>query len=367
MPLAIGFNAAAHNSGTIDLVGFAAVDSRMDLQISTRPDFRFGLAPIKTNQVQAAQVVITGLVQRTRYYVRARERNAAGNVIGDWTNVVAFYTPNADALDVTPAGVMVRPGFLVVPEYVQQWIAGDEQAGHPASNLGTDSPNDQWWSIAALPYTLEVELSGAPVDTIALLETNLPRAATWSVKAGNSLANVRGGAPAYSTAPQQFHASPNIGGKHGYHGLIRLPAPQAYRFWRVEIAGAAASLGILNAAYAVFGLARTAKNIAADKLEAAMDLGGLDRTREGNPDRRVGFKMRKVDFEIALMSEAQWETQFADLHRLIGLTEPALVVPNSKEGSFLHDRILFGPVSTMRTTQPFTPRFTKQLSVESLI
>src|SRR5207245_2485388 len=119
--------------------------------------------------------------------------------------------------------------------------------------------------------------------------------------------------------------------------------------------------------FGVVGLARTAKNIAADKVESPLDYGALDRTRDGIPDRRYGWRGRRVDFEIAFMTEAQWETQFADLRSKIGLIDPVLVVPNTRAGVFLHDRILFGPISAQRATQPYTPRFTQGLTVDSLI
>ena len=75
--------------------------------------------------------------------------------------------------------------------------------------------------------------------------------------------------------------------------------------------------------------------------------------------------MRRVEFDISMMTEAQYELAYGDLHRFEN--EAVLVVPNSKTGAFLHDRILFGDLRGSRTVNPFTPRYTRSFTIESLI
>lgn len=366
--IAVQLTAVDYHSVTGAITGFAAGWTHFDVQYSTRPDFRFALAPMVVNVAIAGggAFTIAGLNQRTTYFMRFRERN--GTDVGDWTDPIAVYTPTHADPVIVYAGANKAPAFVVVPEYVTAWASDAAVAGYPASNLGTDGPNDQWWSdYSGNGYAFEMAVGGAPVDTIALLETNAHADMTITIKAGPDATNVRSGAPAFSTGPLPFHASVNLGGRPGYHALVGLGAPKAFRYWRIEVGGHA-PLDRFVATYAVIGLARSAgKNMADESDETPIDLGTLERTREGNPDRKDGFRRgRKVEFDIAMMTETAWETQFADLRNIIGSNDPVLVVPNSKAGAFLHDRILFGPVQ-LRTAHPHSKRFTTTLTVSSQI
>jgi len=115
----------------------------------------------------------------------------------------------------------------------------------------------------------------------------------------------------------------------------------------------------------VFGQARVIKNYA-DMTDQVLDLGSFDRLRDGTPDAVQGIRMRKVDFSLAAMTETQHETAFADLGQLVGTNEPVLIVPNSKSGPYLHDRLLYGNLTTSRQTNA-NMRFERQLSCESII
>lgn len=365
--VALAISATTSTTVTLGVSGLSGGVTAVDVQYSTRPDFRFALSPLIPNVTPAGgQIVVQHLNQRTTYFFRVRERS--GGAVGPWTDGLPAFTPNASSPILTPNGANKAPAFLVVPEHVAAWTAESSVAGHPPLNLGTDSPNDQWWAdFANGGYAVEAQIGGAPVDTIALLETNAPANMTIRVKAGPSLANVRGGAPAYTSANQSFHASANLGGKQGYHALVRLPAAQSYPFWRIEMGGRA-PLDRFVASYACLGLARSAgKNMADESTEVSIDLGELERSREGNPDRRLGFRRgRKVEFDIAMMTEAAWESQFADLRQAIGANDPILVVPNSRANAFLHDRLLFGTVDA-RMSHPRSTRFTASLTVNSVI
>ena len=262
---------------------------------------------------------------------------------------------------------MVSPALIVPPEPILALNAANATPGYPSSNLLRDDPQ---LSFVSAGYTsLSFETAGAPMDTFAILDTTASESATIGVTGGNTLAEVAGGNPQYAFSAAKFRASSNLPQRPGYHSLIRLPAPQAYRFWRIDCAfgDGDARQNQFQARYLVAGLARTAKNISADRIEAPLDLGSIDRNRAGGPDRVWGHKMRKIDFEISVMREMQWETQFADLWRKIGLSEPVLVVPNSRNNAFLHDRILFGTVAASRNTMVNSPLYTQAFSVESLI
>lgn len=353
--------AKTSNSATLAVTDIPA-GGTVEIQIGLNADFA-GLST--TRSYAASPVVIEGLNQGGVYFARSRGVSAGGDA-EPWGQARAFFTPVQELADMTPAAVMIQPAMLVVPAPIISFAATKVIDGYPADNLGRDAPGLVYRADDE-STVITFETAGAPADTVALLDTNLSEAATWRVTAANSQEDATA-APLFDTGVLPFRASANLEQRPGYHGLLRLAAPQAYPWWAITIGGAgAAQQGRIAARYLVTGRARTAKNISADKTEAVLDLGSIARRRDGGPDRVWGHRMRKVDFEISVMSEMQWETQFGDLRWKTGLSDPVLVVPNSKAGAFLHDRILFGTIAQNRANQVNSPLFTQSFSVESLI
>lgn len=367
MAMSISLNTKTSTSITVDTAGrTTGTYDRIEWQISTRPDFSFTLSPIADLATSASQL-LQSLNQGNVYYVRAREKVAASGVVTVWSNVLKVYLALANTWDTSPLSILLRPAIIVVPEDVT-WNAVGVQTSRPADNLGTDSPAEQCW-FASGP--LKFDTAGQPIDTIALLGTNLPIGVNWRAESFATAANRDAGTSVVSTTGDvQFHASPNLPGRPWYNGLLRLAAPRTELYWRLVFTAATGALppaSTICAMFGVVGLARTAKSIAADKVEQPLDYGNIDRQRDGVPDRRYGWRGRRVDFQIALMTEAQWETQFADLRNRVGFTDPVLVLPNTRTGSFLHDRLLYGPLTAHRATQPYSPRFTHDFTIDSLI
>src|SRR3546814_7011854 len=58
-----------------------------------------------------------------------------------------------------------------------------------------------------------------PIDTIALLQSNIPEDATVLIRVGTTSATADA-----NYGPYPFRASANVPGRPGYHGLFRLPA-----------------------------------------------------------------------------------------------------------------------------------------------
>lgn len=362
----ITVSSVAATSTTLAFSGLPGGTAFVQVQYSIDPDFLWGIAPIVRADSNAG-TVLNGLNQAQTYYLRARPLLTIGS-IGDWSPVVGIYTPVAALRDLSPASVMIEPALIVPPERVLAWTASDEISGYPVRTLGRDEPNSTWWAErVGLTFDFEAQMAAAPIDVISVLETNASEASTITVKAGPSLANVRGGAPAYSFAARPFRVSAGLPGRRAYHAFVRLPAPQAYPFWRVEIGGPVPG-DVFVATYAVFGLAYATRNFSADsKSETLLDRGSIDRDRSGNPARVEGHRGRNVDFELVNLTEAQYEGTLSQLRWRLGTTRPALVLPNSKPGVFLHDRLLYGTLKAGRATNTYTPRFSQQFSIESLI
>jgi hypothetical protein len=362
--LTIALNAVTATTITIDNANRNAGYDVIDVQVSVRKDFQFVPAPIYPFP-STAQQALTGLSQGNNYWVRARERVAATGAVLPWTTPLLVYTPISVAQTTAPLSLMVKPAIIVPPEPVIWSVSTGADAARPASNLATDSPAEQCWVTNGHIF---FDTGGQPIDTIALLAHNAPAAMTYNVVSYLTAANRAIGASAqFTSTAQNMQVSAGLPGRPSYNALYRLAAPRTERFWTIQFSGTWPPQNLLTVSYGVVGLARTAKNIAADKVEAALDYGSIERLRDGTPDRRCGFRGRRVEFEIALMTEAQWETQFADLRQKIGLSDPVLVVPNTQTAAFLHDRILYGPLATLRAQQPYAPRFSQQFAIESLI
>lgn len=342
-------------------LGALAADGTVDLQISPEDSFGFCVCPV-LSVPRASPVTISGLNQRATLFVRARARRANGSVEG-WSLIDSFRTADGPGQNTAAAPVMIEPALVMKPEIVTQW-SGPELAGFPMANLGIDAPNG-WKAVdAAGNQGLIAKLSGSPIDTIAALNTNMPEAGTFSVVAAPTAAGLQSGVGRLAVlSGVPFRASANLPGRRGYHGLFRFD-PVALPWWYVQFEGTkpADTLFVQNL---LFGKNRVTKNHSVDKSETPMPLGTKERSRSGVPDFVDGLVMRKVEFDISLLTEAQFETAYGDL--IYHENRPVLVVPNTKTGAFLHDRILFGDLKGSRIYNPSSPRFTRTFTVESII
>lgn len=359
MAIALSVTAVTQTGVTFGAANHAA-DGTVDIQISIRPDFKFCVCPIVPGFPRDAAIAVGQLNAGTSFYARARSRLASG-VPDDWSNTVMFRTTAGAAQDLAPAGVMIQPALLVVPNPVLEWTCATAVAGFPVENLGLDAPV-AFRSISVANVTdIVARMAPEPVDTLALLVSNLPEAATVRVYAGPTNATA-----AFDTGALPFRASPDVPGRPGYHGLVRLPAAQAYEYWKVRITATTPG-SLVHLEHLVFGLNRHSKNHSLDRSETGLDLGSLERTRSGIPNRISGYRMRRADFDISMMTEAQYETQYGDLHWKVGGTSPVLCAPNSKAGAFLHDRLLYGAISAGRVVNPASPFYTRNFTIDSLI
>lgn len=361
MPISIGINAVTPTTVTLALTGLEA-DGTIDVQFSINPDFEYCVCPILLQVPRATPAQFDSLNQSTTYFVRARSRRASGT-LSAWSDIATFRTPESAPQDTAPAAVMIEPALIVVPNHVLEFSCPTAMSGSPASNLGKDSPVPLRAMMAANTCTINARMGPDPVDTIALLMTNLPEAATVQFMAGPTSA-----VASYTSPVFPFRASPNVPGRPGYHGLFRLPEAVSFPFWRAIITVAAPlPHNVLHVEHMIFGRNRTTRNHSTDKSESGLDLGSVDRSRSGVPNRVTGYKMRRVEFELSGLTEAQYETQFGDFVWRVGGTTPILVAPNSKAGAFLHDRLLYGVVTAGRVVNPASPRYTRSFTIDSLI
>jgi hypothetical protein len=361
MAMTIQATAVTDTSATFTLGGMAA-NGTVDLQISPDPAFGFCVCPV-LSVPRVSPVTISGLNQRATLFARARARLASG-AVEEWSLTDSFRTADGAAQDTSPAAVMIEPAVIMLPERVTSWTASHAASGFPAANLGRDAPNG-WKAVhAGGLQSITAKLSGAPIDTIAALNTNMPENSQITIMAAPTEAGLSDGSGRVVLASSvPFRASPNLPGRRGYHGLFGF-GPVALPWWHIRFEGVK-SADTLFVQHLLFGKNRVTKNHSVDKSETPMPLGSKERSRSGVPDFVDGMVLRKVEFDISMLTEAQYETAYGDLtyHE----NRPVLIVPNSKSGAFLHDRILFGDLKGSRIYNPSSPRFTRTFAVESLI
>lgn len=327
------------------------------LQYGARPDFKMCVAPTSSISRTATSATVNGLNPGSTYYFRAQATED-----GVWSNTIAMRTAPGPARNVAPSAVMIDPALIVIPEPVLSLSAGNEIAGFPVDNLIYDGPVAWRSQSVSGIHSFTAETGATPIDTIALLSSNASPAAQVTINAGDTLA-----ADAVTYGPFDFRASPNLPGRPGYHGLFQLPAAQTYRYWEILIDDASLLNDVFHLEHAVLGKRRVTKNHAVGKTETGWDLGTFERSRDGNPIRTLGARGRTVDFDLSVLSEAQYEVEYGDLNQRVGSTEPVLVLPNSKQNAFLHDRILYGPIRGGSIVNPASPYYTRSFTIDSVI
>lgn len=356
--VAVALSLITATSVRLNLSAYTGGTTSLEVQLGTRPDWKWCVCPTFAIAGTPATYDVTGLNQRSTIYGRVREIGGAAG----WVTF-AFRTSDGAAQVTTPAAIMIEPAIVMLPEPVLSWAASNVQAGYPVANLGRDAPVG-WKGIGAA-LTMTIEMGGSPWDLIALLNSNLPEGATVTIRGGDTAVAAAAAAPILNAVT--FRASVNMPGRDGYHGWFRLPAVVNHRFAHITLGGTMPPANTVYIEHALVGLARQSRNHAIEKKESGLDLGTLDRSRSGNPARQRGLKMRTVDFDIALATESQYETLYADIFRRAGETEPVFVVPNSKPGPFLHDRALYGNMTGGSTTNPIAPYYTRTFTMASLI
>lgn len=358
------FDNLTATSVRLNFAAIAGDATQLRIQVSPSPKFVFAAGHDFKAGV-AAQHVLQGLNQHQTYFARAHEITAAGAQRA-WSPTIGFRTPAGAARNLDKPAVFLEPALIVVPEKILAIEVAGQVPGYAGINLLHDGPAPaRITGVGEGPvYTIYVQHAGAPVDTIGLLGTNAAEAMTVSISAGASKAAADNAVPVVAGVP--FRASPNLPGRFAYHGLFRLPAPVSAPWIRIQLQGQLPGL-TLEAKYLAIGKALQTKRYAADKRESFEDLGVLERDYLGVPDRLDGIRMRSVEFEISTIDETIYETTYADLHDRAGYTDPVLVVPNSKEGAFLHDRILFGAMSGGQTANPVSRFYSRRFKVNSII
>lgn len=357
MTITITPGATTPTTAVLNFAGYGG-DGTIDLQLASRPDFSFCVAPVY-NITRGPTRTITGLNQEAVIYSRARGRTAAG--VERWGDTAGFRTGLAAARVTTAQPIMVEPASLVFPVPFLATAGTFTLPGFPTENVGIAAPV-AWRSIVNSGGQTAIDLTtaGEPVDRIAVLNTNVPENGRISVAAGDNAASL---VPIIDQVP--FRASANVPGRPGYHGIFAIPLTTA-RFWRITftIDGGPTEL-LLHIEHIVLGRNLASRNANGDKTETPVGLTTTERTRTGILDRVPGVPLRRAEFDLSNLTEREFETLYGQLWRRQGDT--VFCLPNSKDNAFRHDRMLFGEFGAGRISGVQGIRFTRGMSIDSII
>lgn len=300
------------------------------------------------------------LLPDTIYYWRVRKTNA-GN--GPWSQTYMWATlPGAAAPVPAYNGFSIIPAILVVPEPLADLVATNVEAGSVVDNLVNDDPMSTLRIGPAGPTAITFRTSGRPIDTFAFLGTLANEDVTWRIRGAASAAAVTA-APLVDTGVVQFRISNGIGRRQHYHAFRRLGQTYTHEFWRIDLTG---FTYFFMARHLVVGLARSSVNISRGQGSTPMDMGRIERTQFGAPDRVRGWRGRNVEFPLSWISEAEFEAKWRDLDQLVGTTDPVLALPNPKASVYLNDRIAYGEIVDMRAEMMRGTKYARQITVRSL-
>lgn len=349
--------ARAANTITVTIAALGG-ETAWELEANRAADF-YSDESLTINANAAGDVVFPDLVPDTPYYFRARKTNGG---VGSWSATLMGATLVPTQAQVPYTGFSIEPAILVVPEPLVLQGSG----GIAAGSLGTDLFNDD--PMATVKFTstvgsyLEIRTPGRSLDVISVLGAQANENVTWRVRAANSLANVTA-APLVDTGLVSFRINPGIGRRAHYHAYRRLAAPVTHEWWRIDFAGFTQSF---FARHVVMGLARASVNLSRGAGHNANDMGQMQRTVFGSPDRVRGWRGRRVEFPLSWLREAEYEAKWRDLDHLVGTTDPVLALPNPKLNAYLNDRIAYGHISQARSEMMRGDRYLRQLEIDSL-
>lgn len=355
--------ATTATTAVINLAGYGP-DGTVDLQLSNRSDFSFCVCPV-LSVPRAASATLVGLNQDATLFARARTRAASG-AVERWGPTIGFRTAASGTRSTAPAPIMVEPATLMFPVPIVSANSVNTIAGFPADNLGIPAPVA--WRASGSDGSgqqlvrVQITTAGEPVDTLALLNTNMPEAGYVTIEAGDSFS-----ALTFVVGNTPFRASPNLPGRPGYHGLFRF-ASRANRCWQITLAvpaGAGPPGGIFHVEHLVLGRNLASRNANGDKAETPIGLTTTERTRTGILDRVPGLPMRRAEFDLTNLTEQDFELLYGQLWRRQGDT--AFCIPNSKANAFLHDRMLLGTFGAGKISGVQGVRFTRSMQIDSII
>lgn len=204
----------------------------------------------------------------------------------------------------------IRKPLFVVPLDLGTVATGNEVAGFAASNLGRHKALGLTWKSSGNTnlWVRGQFAASRAIDFMSLISANALPGTLIRLRLGTSQAEVDGGSAPYDSTALAF-ISPAITRDDGlYHSHLEIGSVQNATWWRIDITG---HTGDFQAAHLVLGNSiEPSRFYNLDFQYGARDLGGLDFSRWGVFDESPGAVLRRLEFTLAWVSEAEFEASF---------------------------------------------------------
>jgi hypothetical protein len=215
----------------------------------------------------------------------------------------------------------------------------------PAANLLRDEPSMVWRSNGVGNISLTFQGSGAPVDTIALLFTNLRTTDTVQVRAANTVADTTGN-PVYDSGVQVAFSG-TCTAPHRPKTIITLEEPVGALFWRIDISAPNHPAGYVEAVRLVIG----------QRLDLGGQKAGIDwgckfiwtdqssmTTTNGVTYGQEWAKLPGWSITSSWITDDDWTWNYNPALGIIGNFKPVLMVPNP-DGPYTQHEAVYGRIT----------------------
>lgn len=211
----------------------------------------------------------------------------------------------------------IRQPLILTPLDLGTIISGNATGGHTASNLNRHNAIGLTWRSTgnANVWARGQFSANQSVDFAAIISANALVGTQYRLRLGATQADVDGAAP-YDSGALTF-INPTITRTDGlYHSHLELPSVQTAGWWRIDITG---HTGDFEAADLVLGAKFTpGRFYNYDFQYGVRDLGDIAISPNGVLDETPGVIFRTIDFTLAWITEAEWETRLRPLAEKIG-------------------------------------------------
>lgn len=235
----------------------------------------------------------------------------------------------------------IRKPFFVEPLDLGTIASGNVKAGYSALHLNRQKAIGlAWRSDDTANLWVRGDLgSTKAIDFMGILQANALPGTQFRLRLGTTQAQVDGTAP-YDSGVQTF-ISPAFTSDDGfYHAHWELPSVQNARWWRIDISG---HTGDFEAANLVLGKKFEPQRFYNYGFQRGVeDLGSASETPFGVIDEQPGITIRKIQFTLAWVTEAEFETGFQPLFKRIGKREPVLLCFDPDPTVYRQSKTYFG-------------------------
>lgn len=218
-----------------------------------------------------------------------------------------------------------------------------ETADMPASYLGEIQPSDLFQATTA-NTSLDVDLGSAlPVDVVAVLFTNLPGDAVWTITAATTQGGLAAGTVIKASGAAQMDGFVRADGRS--HGLYHLPATQTFRWWRIDITGGTVPGGKIQIGRLFIGpVMIPTYNMSFNGGYRELSSTSHTQSKSGAVFQHTNVSAREYAAQLAHLTKDEAWVDFYQIQHSAGQGYPVLVSPNLDD-TYAQRQLIYGFLS----------------------